>query len=365
MLRCQLQAVWVNKTDVLWTRSVSQRAAMWEASCVRTSTLSRCVDRVHTRSCSSRFMILSDWGGYTNLSRREVFHLLVWCSTSLNNRRSLCVLHINGEFQQKYQASKSQQFSLLKRRLAQSRLFSSKEIQFIKAWEKCPKSSCLSSCIFKAEHGLRIWTLAAGPSESPQRESRGAVEISPTVRGVWTVQEICFRMSMVISPGSRRYLETLPTVCSVCSCMDACIIPPARSVNSAVAILNFHRLKALFPCQTLCKNTDLKREKHCVNLSSQTGYSTHLQNSPTWVSALPQKSLDGAPFSTSVPTDKNLPSNLIGVRTQPRFSSGVSLFWLLKLARSPLTHPALTPPASDERLPGWQASPWQPPSAGV
>lgn len=47
--------------------------------------------------------------------------------------------------------------------------------------EKCHKSSCLSSCIFKAECSQWLWVLAARPSVILQRESKPTVEITPTV----------------------------------------------------------------------------------------------------------------------------------------------------------------------------------------
>lgn len=57
--------------------------------------------------------------------------------------------------------------------------------------EKCHKSSCLSSCIFKAECSQWLWVLAARPSVISQRESKPTVEITPTVRrasgDAWTV----------------------------------------------------------------------------------------------------------------------------------------------------------------------------------
>lgn len=58
--------------------------------------LSRCADAAHTRSWSCKFMICSYWGIHTFI-RREVFHLLVWCSFSLGNRRSRPVCFLSME----------------------------------------------------------------------------------------------------------------------------------------------------------------------------------------------------------------------------------------------------------------------------
>lgn len=74
---------------------MSQSSAMWKMLEVlwgwshndTAPPVSRCVDAAHTRPWSPEFMICSYWGIHTFI-RREVFHLLVWCSSSLNNRRS-------------------------------------------------------------------------------------------------------------------------------------------------------------------------------------------------------------------------------------------------------------------------------------
>lgn len=84
---------------------MSHSAVIWEMLEVlqgwsrnRAAPLQRSRCAAHTRSWSRKFMICSYWGIHTFISR-EVFHILVWCSSSQSNRRSQPVCFLSMERQ--------------------------------------------------------------------------------------------------------------------------------------------------------------------------------------------------------------------------------------------------------------------------
>lgn len=165
----------------------------------------RCADAAHTRSCGRKFMICSYWGDthiyqegsisppcmvlLQSEQQEESLYFLSMERRCVPRRSPKAVNHSQSRF-------RFIRFALTKKKHASHHLkwfliwacvrYTRQSMRKYKAQsrvtaEKCHKSSCLSSCIFKAECSQWLWVLTARPSVILQRESKPTVEITPTV----------------------------------------------------------------------------------------------------------------------------------------------------------------------------------------